>query len=134
MNNFLAGHGASGSLYGLMLFFLFDRLISIRTNPDRYRFNITQLLALLLPHIIISLPFAIRYNVGHSAHIGGGLVGLLLGVAMLGCPWTQNNEQCIGQTACRRLAIILLIIYFLLTFILFFVLDVPFAHSTVHPV
>jgi len=130
----LAGHGASGSLYGLMLFFIFDRLVSIRTNSDRYRFNIVQFAVLLLPHAIISLPFAMRYNVGHSAHVGGGLVGLFLGITIIGCPWAQNNEQCIGQNTCRRLAIIFLMLYFLLTFSLFFLLDVPIAHSSIHSI
>lgn len=115
-----------------MLFFIYDRFVSLRTNSHRYRFNLIQSIVLLLPHIVISLPFAIRYNVGHSAHIAGGFVGFLLGIAIVGCPWAQNNEQCIGQIACRRLAIILIILYFLLTFALFFVLDIPFAYSTVH--
>lgn len=117
-----------------MLFFLYDRIVSLRTNPTRYGFNVIQFIVLLLPHIIISLPFAIRYNVGHSAHIAGGFVGFLLGIAMIGCPWAGNNEQCVSQIVCQRLAIILLMIYFSLTFTLFFVLDIPFAYSTVHTI
>lgn len=127
--NILAGYGASGSLYGLMLFLIVDRLVTMRKNTVYRRFHVVQLVILLLPHIILSVPFIIKHDVGHSAHMGGGLVGCLLGIGMLGCPWSWNNQQCTDQTICRRVAIVLLILYFFLTFASFFAFDAPRAKS-----
>jgi hypothetical protein len=122
---FLAVAGASGSLYGLMLFLVVDRLIAIQTNTHRRHFIIMQLILLLLPHIVASIPLIINYNVSHSAHVAGGLVGVLISIGMFGCPWPWNNGQCICQTTCRRTAFILLILYYVIGFINFFTIDAP---------
>jgi len=126
---FLAAIGASGSLYGLMVFLIVDRIIALRINPGRRFFIIIQLALLLFPHIISIIPMIIKYNVAHSAHIGGGFVGFLLGIGMIGClpPW--NNENGIGRTACQRTAFIFLILYYVITFASFFLSYAPIVHS-----
>jgi len=129
---FLAGVGASGSLYGLMLFLIVDRLIAIQANSGRRFFIIMQLALLLLPHIIASIPLIIKYNVAHSAHVGGGLAGFLLGVGMLGCPCSWNNEHSICRTICRRTAFVFLILYYVITFTYFFITDAPIVDSILH--
>ena len=129
---FLAAIGASGSLYGLMLFLIVDRLIAIQKNTGRRFFIIMQLVLLLLPHIVASIPLIIKYNVAHSAHFGGGLVGFLLGVGMLGCPWPWNNEHCVYGTTCRRTAFVFLSLYYLITFTIFFLIDAPIVDSILH--
>jgi hypothetical protein len=126
---FLAGVGASGSLYGLMLFLIVDRLIAIQANTGRRLFIIIQLALLVLPHIVASIPLMIKYNVGHSAHFGGGLVGFLLGVGTLGCLWPWNKEDCMCRTTCRRTAFVFLGLYYVIIFTIFFLMDVPIVVS-----
>ena len=121
----LAGVGASGALYGLMLFLTVDRFTAIQTSPNRRPFIVIQLVLLvLLPCLtIIPVILIIDFNVAHSAHFGGGLVGFLCGISMLGCPWM--NDQCIFRTACRRIAFVLLIVCFTISLTIFFLIDVP---------
>ncbi len=123
----LAGIGASGALYGLMLFLIVDRFNAMQTNPNRRPFILIQLVLLvLLPCLtIIPIILIIDFNAAHSAHFGGGLVGFLCGVSMLGCPWA--NDQCIFRTACRRMALVSLALYFIISVTIFFVKDVPMA-------
>ncbi len=125
---FLAAIGASGSLYGLMVFLIVDRIIALRINPGRCFFIIIQLALLLFPHIISTIPMIIKYNVAHSAHIGGGLVGFLLGIGMIDClsPW--NNENAICRTVCQRTAFVYLILYYVITFAFFFLRYAPIVH------
>ena len=108
-----------------MMFLIVDRLIAIQRNTGRRIFIIMQLALLLLPHIVASIPLIIKYNAAHSAHFGGGLVGFLIGVGMFGCPWSWNNEHFMGQTVCRRTAFIFLILYYIITFTIFFLRDAP---------
>ena len=103
-----------------MLFLIVDRLIAIQANADRRLFIIMQLAFLLLPHIIASIPLILKYNVAHSAHVGGGLVGFLLGVTMFGSPWLWNNEDCNCRIICQRTAFVFLILYYVITFSFFF--------------
>jgi hypothetical protein len=110
-----------------MLFFVVDRLSAIQTNTDHRLFIMIQLAVLLLPHIVASIPLVIKYHVAHSAHVGGGLVGFLLGIGMLGCPWS-----CICRTACRGTAFIFLILYYVITFTIFFTTDAPVVDSILH--
>ncbi|CAF0926342.1 unnamed protein product [Adineta steineri] len=121
--------GASGSLYGLMLFLIVDRLIAIQANVEQRRFLILQLTLLLLPHIVVSIPLIIKFNVAHSAHVGGGLVGFLIGIGMLGYPRSWNNRYCIRQITCRLIAFILLCIFYVITISIFFIQDVPVVYS-----
>jgi hypothetical protein len=123
----LAGIGASGALYGLLLFLIVDRLISIQRNPG------CRLIILVQSIIMISLPFLItqpliilaKFQVAHSAHVGGALVGFLCAVCMLGCPWPWCSERCICQTICQRIAFIFLFLYFVTTMTIFLLTDAP---------
>jgi membrane associated rhomboid family serine protease len=121
----LAGVGASGALYGLMLFLIVDRLIAMQTNPDRRLFIFMQFVLLVLFPFVINIPLFFMFNIVHSAHFGGGLVGFLCGVCMLGCPCPWNNEHCISRTACRRIAFVFLFLYFIITLTIFFLIDAP---------
>ena len=115
-----------------MTFLIVDRLIAIQSNTGHRIFILIQLALLLLPHIIASIPLIIKYNVAHSAHVGGGLVGFLIGVGMLGCPWSWNNEHFMCRTVCRRAAFIFLILYYIITFTIFFLRDTPILHSILY--
>ncbi|CAF0748083.1 unnamed protein product [Adineta steineri] len=112
-----------------MLFLIVDRLIAIQANVEQRRFLILQLTLLLLPHIVVSIPLIIKFNVAHSAHVGGGLVGFLIGIGMLGYPRSWNNRYCIRQITCRLIAFILLCIFYLITISIFFIQDVPVVYS-----
>lgn len=115
-----------------MTFLIVDRLIAIQTNTGRRIFIIMQLTLLLLPHIVASIPLIIKYNVAHSAHVGGGLVGFLIGIGMFGCPWSWNNEHSMCRTICRRTAFIFLILYYIITFTIFFLGDTPIIYWILH--
>ncbi|CAF1387037.1 unnamed protein product [Adineta steineri] len=123
------GIGASGAIYGLLLFFIIERLNAMKTNIDHRRFILIQLILFVVfpMTIIISLATILRINVGHAAHFGGALVGFLFGIGMFGCPCLcpSNNNYCNFQTACRCIAFLFLFIYFVFTLTMFFPLDTP---------
>ncbi|CAF1550455.1 unnamed protein product [Adineta steineri] len=104
------GIGASGALYGVLLFYIVERLMAMKTNTDQRR----------RLHIVLQL-----VSIAHADHFGGGLMGFLLGIGMFGCPWPWNNEHCISQRTCRRVAIVFASLYFLMTVTIFFVRDIP---------
>lgn len=124
---FLAGIGASGALYGIMLFLIVERLVAMSTNTGRRLFIFIQLiLLLLLPNTVTGLFIIIfKPTVAHSAHFGGGLVGFLFGIGMFGCPWPWHNEHTICQTICRRTAFVFLSLYYIITLTIFFLRDAP---------
>ena len=126
MNVSLAGFGASGALYGIMFFLIVDRLVAIQKNPDRRRFIIIQLaLLVLVPLLFVySMIFVFSIPVAHPAHFGGALTGFLCGVYVSGWPW--HHEHCISRTACQRIALALLSLYFVITLTIFFLKDPPF--------
>ncbi|CAF3949480.1 unnamed protein product [Adineta steineri] len=74
--------GASGAIYGLSLFFIIERLNTMKTNIDHHRFVLMQLILLVVfPMTIITSSGAILdITVGHAAHFGGALVGFLFGI------------------------------------------------------
>jgi hypothetical protein len=115
-----------------MLFLIVDRLVAMQKNIGRRRFIIIQLALLLLPHIIASIPLIVKHNVAHSAHFGGGLVGFLIGVGIIGCPWPWNNDFCISQTTCRRIAFVFLALYYIIMIFVFFLLDAPIIYSVLY--
>jgi len=115
-----------------MLFLIVDRLIAMRTNTGHRLFIIIQLTALLLPHIAATIPLIIKYQVAHLAHFGSGLVGFLLGVGMLGCPWPWNSEPCISRKACRLLAFVFLILCYVITSTIFFLEETPTVDSILY--
>ncbi|CAF3548145.1 unnamed protein product [Adineta steineri] len=90
--------GASGAIYGLSLFFIIERLNTMKTNIDHHRFVLMQLILLVVfPMTIITSSGAILdITVGHAAHFGGALVGFLFGIGMFGypCPCSSNNNYC----------------------------------------
>ena len=129
-----ASIGASGSLYGLMLFLTVDRLVAIKTNTDRRLFILMQLILLVLLPIIgsILLILMLKLNVAHSAHFGGGLVGFLFGVGMFGSPLPWHNEHLTCRTICRRTAFVFLFLYFVINLTIFFLIDAPVVDSILH--
>jgi hypothetical protein len=121
----LAAIGASGCLYGLMLFLVVDRLIASKTKRDDRFFVVIQLAVLLLPYILVSILLTMIDNVQHIAHFGGALVGFLLGVIMLGCPFASIEKYSSCTTTCRRMALVLLVLYFIMTTTIFFCRKAP---------
>lgn len=123
----LAGIGASGALYGLLLFLIVDRFIAMKKNTGRRLFILMQLAFLvLLPTLSTTLITVIyEFTVAHSAHVGGGLVGFLLGIAMLGSPLPWNDEHCIFRMTCRVKAFVFLSIFYGVTLTIFLLKDAP---------
>ena len=123
----LAGIGASGSVYGLMLFLTVDRIIAMRTNTDRRNSILLYLILLVLLPVVITIvvPIPLKINVAHSAHFGGGLVGFLFGVGLLGFPLPCHNQPNIYQMICRYAAFIILCIYYVIILTIFFLKKAP---------
>ncbi|CAF1067806.1 unnamed protein product [Rotaria magnacalcarata] len=119
--------GASGCLHGLMLFFIMDRLSALKAKHGYDRvFIILQLVFLLLPYVVTSAALIIQHRVVHDAHVGGAFVGFLLGIHAFGLPLfciCKNDD--IYQKIFRRLAIVLLILYFLMIVVVFLQIDAP---------
>ena len=129
----LAAAGASGCLYGLMSFLVVDRLLAFQTNHGQRFPVLVQLTMLLLPYIITSVPLSIYYNVPQDAHVGGALVGFLLGIRVLECPLVcVCKEGGISRKLCQRLAVVLLVLYFVLNLIIFFLREAPTVHLINH--
>ncbi|CAF1622286.1 unnamed protein product [Adineta ricciae] len=124
------GFGASGSIYGLIIFLTVDRLVALQENTEHRAFIFLQIIVLIvLPNApTIILIYIFKLNAAHSAHIGGGLVGLLLGIGMIGCPLPWSYRQCHFRTMCRCIAFTLLFIYFTITVTIFFLMDPPVPH------
>ncbi|CAF3383528.1 unnamed protein product [Rotaria socialis] len=119
--------GASGSVYGLMLFLTVDRLIAMQVNTDRWISILIYLLLLVLLPIVVTIivPIALRWTVAHSAHVGGGLMGFLVGVGKLGFPLLHNHQPNICRTTCRYLAFVFLSLYCVIILIVFFLTNAP---------
>ena len=123
----LAGIGASGALYGLLLLLIVDRLVAMKKDTGRRRFILMQLSFLVLLPILSTILIIIiyKFTVAHSAHVGGGLVGFLLGIAMLGSPLPWNDEHCIFRMTCRSKAFVFLFIFYGVTLTIFLLKDAP---------
>ncbi|UJR17344.1 hypothetical protein I4U23_004239 [Adineta vaga] len=123
------GVGASGAVYGLIVFFVVERLNAMRTNSDRRYFILLQLILFVaFPMTITTLTTTIlNYNIGHSAHFGGALVGFLFGIGMFGCPCPWNNENVYYQMICRRTGFVFLVIYFVVTLSVFFCINASYV-------
>lgn len=122
----LASVGASGALYGLLLFYSIDRIFALRNANTSQRVMIfVQLILLVFLPVMQSIlvPIIFKFRTVHSAHIGGSIVGCLLGFAIIDCPWLVNNKYYL----CQRFALVLVTLYFLITFYLFFTMNAPFV-------
>ncbi|CAF1304613.1 unnamed protein product [Adineta steineri] len=123
------GIGASGSLDGIRLFFIMERLMAMKTNTGQHRrlYIVIQLFLLVVVPMGISILIIniVKVRIAHADHFGGALMGFLLGIGMFGCPWPWNGEHCISQRTCRRVAIVFISLYFLMTVTIFFRTDAP---------
>lgn len=129
---FIAAIGASGSLHSLMSFLIVDRLVHLQANRNRWRFIIVQLLILILPYILFSIPLMIMAPVQHSVHICGALLGFLFGIYLIGCPFLRIDADSMFNQICRRIALILLILYYVTTTIFFFLRKAPTLESVMY--
>lgn len=118
----LVGIGASGAVYGLMLFLTVDRVNAMQMNTDRRVSILIYLISLILVPIILTIiiPIILKLKVAHSAHFGGGLVGFLLGVGMLGFRLLHKN-----QSKICHMAFIFLCLYFIIFLTMFFMKSAP---------
>ncbi|CAF1091796.1 unnamed protein product [Adineta steineri] len=107
-NRNIASMGASGSIYGLMIFFVMDRLVAIQEKTKRRLFILLQIfLLVILPNVPTMIVFSIlELPVGHSAHFGGGLVGFLLGVAEITSETDSINSRMDFGFPCARFRLI----------------------------
>ncbi|UJR32395.1 hypothetical protein I4U23_019857 [Adineta vaga] len=96
--------GASGSLYGLMVFLIVDRLFASFSNNQCRSFPIIQLIVLLVPHLILTIPLIVLYNVAHWAHLSSSLIGFLCSMIMIDCPWLPTSVNRIHQKILRSIA------------------------------
>ncbi|CAF1463084.1 unnamed protein product [Adineta steineri] len=91
------GIGASGALYGILLFYIVERLMAMKTNTGQHRrlYIVIQLFLLVVVPMGISVLIIniVKVRIAHADHFGGGLMGFLLGIGMFGCPWPWNDSD-----------------------------------------
>jgi membrane associated rhomboid family serine protease len=118
--------GASGAVYGLLLFCIIDntaRIISSTDSQDRFnQFLITFLTFLVIPYFILSIFFDVDCSgrTDHAAHIGGAVMGILVAMYLCEIPdfiiiRVPNAEKCI-----QSIALILILSYFVITLFIFY--------------
>lgn len=92
----IAATGASGSLFGIISLTLLDLLYTWRSQKS----PIKELLSLLLV-IVITFVLGLLPGVDNFSHIGGFLMGLVLGISILRSPqpMREHTRQGISQAA-----------------------------------
>ncbi|CAF1153477.1 unnamed protein product [Adineta steineri] len=125
------GVGSSGAIFGVMLFFIVERFSAMKNNVNHRISILIQLVLLVVLPMTISICqiIILKIDPAHSAHLGGGLVGVLFGIGMFGCPCLYNNEHNSCQTICRRTAFGVLFLYFGISLIIVFRTNAPFLGS-----
>ena len=114
----LASIGASGALYGILFFFIVERLITMKRQPGRRMLIFVQLVVLVIVPTFVTMTLVkyFKYRVAHSVHFGGALVGFLTVLIL--------DSQ--ARPIVRWISFAIIAVYFALTTIIFFLTDAPF--------
>lgn len=115
---FLVSVGASGAIYGLLLFCLIDNIFSIFITTDvQDRLIQSFVNFLVVPYFILSLFFDVDFSghVDHAAHIGGALMGVLLAFFLCDMPSFIVNRFPDREIFIRFLTFVTIIFYFCVT-------------------
>lgn len=115
--------GASGAIYGLLLFCLIDNILSIFTIKDAQDRIIQSFVNLLVvPYFVLSLFFDVDFSghVDHAAHIGGALMGVLLALLLCEMPSFIVTRIPDGELLIRYLTFTTIVFYFSVTLLAFY--------------
>ena len=115
--------GASGAVHGLLFFCIIDNTLQIFSNDDN-REKIFQYLitCLVIPCLVMSIFFDadISGRTDHAAHIGGVIMGILIGIYLCPIPESLLRQISYGIECIRFIALLLIICYFLTTLLIFY--------------
>lgn len=119
----LVSIGASGAVYGLLIFCMIDNSLRIFTITN-IQDKIVQFLInlLVIPYFITSIFFDVDSSgyTDHAAHIGGALVGLFVAMLLCDMPAFILNFMPYGKRGIQILALTLIFAYISLTLCLFY--------------
>jgi membrane associated rhomboid family serine protease len=121
----LVSVGASGAVYGLLLFCIIDNTLQIFTIRDRQDKIIQSLITLLvIPYFILSIIFDVDFSgrTDHAAHIGGAVMGILVAMYLCEMPEFIIARIFNGKKGIKLLALILIFGYFIITLLIFYFL------------
>jgi membrane associated rhomboid family serine protease len=115
--------GASGAVDGLLFFCMIDNTLQIFSDDDNrekiFQYIIT---CLVIPCLVMSIFFDVDISgrTDHAAHIGGVIMGILVGIYL--CPIPKSLIRRMPyEIECIQLIVLLLIIcYFLITLLIFY--------------
>ncbi|CAF1007160.1 unnamed protein product [Didymodactylos carnosus] len=118
--------GASGAVYGLILFCLIDNILCIFTIRD-YRDKIIQTLVMfvVIPYFVTSFFTDIDFSgrIDHAGHVGGALMGILAAGYMCEIPTFITSKM--NEKRIELISLISIIIYLVLTLLIFFLIKSP---------
>lgn len=115
--------GASGAVDGLLFFCMIDNTWQIFSDDD-HREKIFQYIitCLVIPCLVMSVFFDVDISgrTDHAAHIGGLIIGILVGIYL--CPIPQSFIRRLPyEIEWIRLIVLLLIIsYYVITLLIFY--------------
>lgn len=115
--------GASGAVYGLLIFCMIDNTLRIFTI-NNIQDKIVQFLInlLVIPYFIMSIFFDVDSSghTDHAAHIGGALMGIFIAMFFCDMPAFILNRIPYGKTGVQILALIFIFTYISLTLCIFY--------------
>ncbi|CAF2867070.1 unnamed protein product [Rotaria sp. Silwood2] len=115
--------GASGAVYGLLCFCMMDNTLRVFTITNTQDRIIQCLITLLvIPYFILSIFLDVDSSghVDHAAHIGGAIMGILVGIFLCDMPGFITTRISNGEKRIQLIALILIIGYFVITLLIFY--------------
>lgn len=119
----LVSVGASGAVYGLLIFCMIDNSLRIFTITNIQEKIIQSLINLLvIPYFIMSIFFDLDSSghTDHAAHIGGALMGLFVALFICDMPAFILDRIPYRKKGIEILALILIFTYISLTLCIFY--------------
>ncbi|UJR22651.1 hypothetical protein I4U23_025690 [Adineta vaga] len=117
--------GASGAVYGLVLFCIVDHIFRIFTIDDCHEKKRQFLMTfLVIPYFIMTIYSDVDCSdhTDHAAHIGGSIIGVLLAICLCKTPEFIVNRVPHGRIGVQSIALSLIFIYFVITLLIFYYL------------
>lgn len=120
----LVSFGASGAVYGLVIFCIIDHIFRIFTIDDCHEKKRQFLMTLLvIPYFIMSIFVDVDCSdrTDHAAHIGGSIVGALLAICLCKTPEFIVNQIPHGRKGVQMMTLSILMAYFLISLLIFYI-------------
>lgn len=115
--------GASGAVYGLLLFCIIDNTLRVFTIINIQDKIIQVFIAfLIIPYIILSVFYSVDSSghADHAAHIGGAVMGVLVALFLCDMPGFIKNRIPNGEKNIQLIALVLIVGYFTIALLIFY--------------